>query len=50
MDLIEQIAGAQGWTFERSADYEIAAEITVVDDYRLFFPVDDISAMHLLCL
>ncbi|MGY9018466.1 MAG: YbjN domain-containing protein [Alphaproteobacteria bacterium] len=51
MDLIEQIAGAQGWTFERSADYEIAAEITGRwTDYRLFFSwLDDISAMHFAC-
>ena len=51
IDLIEQIAGAHGWSFERSADYEIAAEISGRwTDYRLFFSwLDDISAMHFAC-
>jgi hypothetical protein len=51
IDLIEQIAGAQGWVFERSADYEMAAEISGRwTDYRLFFSwLDDICAMHFAC-
>ena len=51
MDLIEQIAGAHGGNFERSADYEIVAEISGRwTDYRLFFSwLDDISAMHFAC-
>ncbi|MBI78037.1 MAG: hypothetical protein CMM53_09710 [Rhodospirillaceae bacterium] len=51
IDLIEQIAGAQGWIFERPADYEIAAELSGRwTDYKLFFSwLDDINAMHFAC-
>ncbi len=51
IDLLEQIAGAQGWSFERSNEYEMAAEINGRwTCYRLFFSwLDDISAMHFAC-
>ena len=51
IDLIEQLAGAQGWSFERSGDDEMAIEITGRwTDYRLFFSwIDDLCAVHFAC-
>jgi hypothetical protein len=51
MELIEQVAGAQGWTVERSGDDEVAIEIVGRwTDYRLFFSwIDDLCAIHFAC-
>ena len=51
IDLIEKIAGAHGWTFERNGEDEISIEVAGQwSDYRLFFSwLHDLSAIHFAC-
>jgi hypothetical protein len=51
LDVIEQIIGANEWTFERRSDGEMAAEAPGKwCDYGLFFSwSQEISAMHFSC-
>ncbi|MDC0033207.1 YbjN domain-containing protein [Alphaproteobacteria bacterium] len=51
IDLIEQFAGAHGWSFDRGSDNELVIEVTGQwADYRLFFSwLDDLWAIHFAC-
>lgn len=51
LDIIEQIVGANEWTFERPSPHEMAAEVPGKwCDYTLFFAWSgEISAMHFSC-
>ena len=51
LDVIEQIASANDWTFDRRTSSEMAAEVPGKwCDYGLFFNwSDEISAMHFTC-
>jgi hypothetical protein len=51
VDLVEQVAGAHDWIFERRGDDEIAVEINGQwCDYRIYFSwIDDICALHFAC-
>ncbi len=51
IDLIEKVAGAHSWTFERSGEDEMSIEISGQwSDYRLFFSwLDDLCAIHFAC-
>jgi len=51
IELVEQIATAHDWSFERSADDEMVIEITGSwSEYRMFFSwLDDLSALHFVC-
>jgi hypothetical protein len=51
IDLIERIAGAHGWSFERGGDDEMSIEINGQwSDYRLFFSwLHDLRAIHFAC-
>ena len=51
IDLIEQIASARGWSFDRRGDGDAAVEIVGGwTDYRLFFSwLDDLCALHFAC-
>ncbi len=51
IELVEQIAGAQGWPFERGSDDEVTMEMSGRwTDYRVFFSwIDDLCALHFAC-
>ncbi|MPY68581.1 MAG: hypothetical protein GEU92_00690 [Alphaproteobacteria bacterium] len=51
VDLVEQVASAHDWIFERRGDDEIAVEINGQwCDYRIYFSwIDDICALHFAC-
>ena len=51
IDLVEQVAGAHDWLFERRSDEEMAVEITGQwCDYRLYFSwIGDLQALHFAC-
>jgi hypothetical protein len=51
LDILEQIIGANEWTFERASEHEMAAEAPGKwCDYTLFFAWSaEISAMHFSC-
>ncbi|MBV8096982.1 MAG: YbjN domain-containing protein [Acetobacteraceae bacterium] len=52
LDLVEQIAAAHDWAFDRRNDSEMAAEVPGKwCDYSLHFSwTDEISAMHFSCM
>jgi hypothetical protein len=51
VELVEQVASAHDWLYERKSDDEIALEITGQwCDYRLYFSwIGDICALHFAC-
>ena len=51
IDLIEQMASANDWSFDRNTDDEIVIDVTGQwTDFRLFFSwLHDLSAMHFAC-
>ncbi len=51
IELVEQIATAHDWTFERSTDEEMVIEFAGSwGDYRMFFSwLDELSALHFAC-
>jgi hypothetical protein len=51
VELVEQVAAAHDWLYERKSDDEIALEITGQwCDYRLYFSwIDDLYALHFAC-
>ncbi len=51
IDLVEEIASAHDWLFERKSDGEMAVEISGHwSDYRLFFSwLEDLHALHFVC-
>lgn len=51
IDLVEEIASAHDWLFERKSDEEMAVEISGQwSDYRMFFSwLDDLHALHFAC-
>jgi hypothetical protein len=51
IDLIEEIANAHDWMFERKSEEEMAVEISGEwSDYRLFFSwLEDLYALHFAC-
>jgi hypothetical protein len=51
IDLIEKVASAHGWSFDRGSEDEISIEIAGQwSDYRLFFSwLDDLCAIHFAC-
>ena len=51
IDLVEEIANAHDWLFERKSDGEMAVEISGHwSDYRLFFSwLEDLHALHFVC-
>jgi len=51
IDLIEQVASAHGWSFDRGGEDEMSIEIAGQwSDYRLFFSwLDDLCAIHFAC-
>jgi hypothetical protein len=51
IDLIEQVANAHGWSFDRGGEDEMSIEIAGQwSDYRLFFSwLDDLYAIHFAC-
>lgn len=51
IDLVEKIAGAHGWTFDRGGEDEISIEVNGQwSDYRLFFSwLNDLCAIHFAC-
>lgn len=51
IDLVEHVASAHDWTFERRGEDEMALEITGQwCDYRLYFSwIDDLHALHFAC-
>ncbi len=51
IELVEQIATAHDWVFERSADDEMMIEIAGSwSEYRMFFSwLDELSALHFAC-
>lgn len=52
LDVVEQLAIAQDWPFERRSDEEMAVEVAGHwCDYNLYFAWrEDIGAMHLTCV
>ena len=51
IDLIEQIASAHGWSFDRGGEDEMAIEIAGQwTEYRLFFSwLEELCAVHFAC-
>ncbi len=51
IDLVEEIASAHDWLFERKSDDEMSVEISGQwSDYRMFFSwLDDLHALHFAC-
>ena len=51
IDLIEKVACAHGWSFDRGGEDEMSIEINGQwSDYRLFFSwLDDLCAIHFAC-
>lgn len=52
LDLIEEIVNANGWSFRRASQHELAAEMSGRwCDYRLFFGwMEEIDALEFSCL
>lgn len=51
IELVEQIASAHDWSFERSTDDEMVIDIAGSwSEYRMFFSwLDELSALHFAC-
>jgi hypothetical protein len=51
IDMVEQIAAARDWVFDRRSEEEMAIEVPGHwADYRMFFSwLDDLCALHLAC-